>query len=53
MNIKEEIKMEMKKISSRRSGRIRLVFRKETKTIWEVNEKGEYLQDTGIRVHDV
>jgi len=30
----------------------KLVFRKETKTIWEVNQKGEYLHNTGIRAEE-
>lgn len=50
--IKDEIKTEMKKLATRRPGRIKLVFRKETKTIWEVNQKGEYIYNAGIRVQD-
>jgi hypothetical protein len=50
--IKDKIKNEMKKIATRRVGRKRLIFRKETKTIWEVNQKGEYIRDTGIKASD-
>ena len=52
MNIKEEIKSEMKKIASRKTGNGKLVFRKETKTVWKVNNEGEFLDDTGITVQE-
>ncbi len=52
MNIKEEIKAEMNKVALRKPGKCKLVFRKETKTIWEMNNEGEYLRDTGMSINE-
>jgi hypothetical protein len=52
MSLRDEIKKEMEKVGIRKPGRTRLVFRKETKTIWEVNQKGEYVRDTGLTAHE-
>ena len=52
MNEKDEIALAMKNIASRKAGKTKLVFNKETKTIWKVNGNGEYLEDTGMGVQD-
>lgn len=52
MDKKNLVNLEMKRFASRRPGNRRLVLRKETKTIWEVDSRGEFVRDTGIKVQE-